>query len=159
LRYQNSNEKDMKDPLIAKGTIAVNAPASHVWSSITNPETLRQIMLGMQPESDWKVGSELRWIGRHEEKPNDNARGSIQVMDPNNTFSFTFFYPGYGYPDVASNYNTVTFALSQASDTTIVEVTQGDFSVFKEGETFRDHSQTFWNAALAKLKEVVEGQK
>ena len=146
----------MNNPLIAKGMITVNAPANKVWSTITNPETLQQIMLGMQPKSDWKVGSELRWIGRHEEKPNDNARGTIQVLDPNKTFSFTFFYPGYGYADVAENYNTVTFVLSEGNNVTTVEVSQGDFSVFKEGETFRNHSQTFWDAALKKLKEVVE---
>ena len=80
-------------------------------------------------------------------------------MDANRTFSFTFFYPGYGYPDVAENYNTVTFTLSESNNSTTVEVTQGDFSVFKEGESFRDHSQAFWNAALGKLKEIVEGQK
>jgi len=156
---QTFKEKTMKDSLIAKGMIRVNASATQVWAAITNPETLRQIMLGMQPKSDWKAGSELRWIGRHEEKPNDNARGTIQVMSPNKTFSFTFFYPGYGYPDIAENYNTVTFTLSEANNTTIVEVVQGDFSVFKEGEAFRNHSQIFWDAALAKLKEVIEAQK
>jgi hypothetical protein len=80
-------------------------------------------------------------------------------MDPDKIFSFTFFYPGYGYADVAENYNTVTFILSESDDTTTVEVTQGDFSVFKEGETFKNHSQTFWDSALTKLKEVVERGK
>jgi uncharacterized protein YndB with AHSA1/START domain len=148
----------MKESLIAKGAIRVNAPASKVWSSITDPQTLQEIMLGMQPKSDWKPGSELRWIGRHQEKPDDNARGIIKAMDPGKKLSFTFFYPGYGYPDVAENYNTVTFTLSGDGNVTTVEVSQGDFSVFKEGETFRNHSQTFWEAALAKLKDVAERQ-
>ncbi len=86
-------------------------------------------MLGMQPKSDWKVGSELRWIGRHEEKPNDNARGIIQVMDANKTLQFTFYYPGYGYPDQAEYHNTVVFNLSESNSQTSVDVEQGDFSV------------------------------
>jgi uncharacterized protein YndB with AHSA1/START domain len=149
----------MNNPLIARGIIRLNAPASKVWSVITDPESLQQIMLGMSPKSDWRVGSELRWIGRHEEKPDDNAKGKILEMKPGKSFKFSFYYPGYGYPDVAENYNTVAFTLTEANNITTVEAIQGDFSVFKEGEVFKNHSQTFWDAALKKLKEVVENPR
>lgn len=149
----------MENNLIAESTIKVNAPANKVWAALTTPETIQKVMLGMQPKSDWKVGSELRWIGRHEEKPNDNARGIIQVMDTNKKLQFTFYYPGYGYPDDPEYHNTVVFNLSEFNNETTVDVEQGDFSVFKEGETFRDHSQTFWEGSLKILKELVERQK
>src|SRR3954469_22681451 len=116
----------MEGTLVAKSTIDVNAPASRVWSVLTNPISLQQVMLGMQPKSDWKVGGELRWIGRHEEKPDDNAKGIIQIMTTNKKLQFTFYYPGYGYADEPRNYNTVLFMLSAKGSVTTVEVEQGD---------------------------------
>ena len=146
----------MENRLIAKSTVSINHPVSKVWEIITNPVSVQKIMLGMQPISDWKVGSELRWIGRHEEKKDDNARGTIISMIKNKELTFSFFYPGYGYPDEPQNYNTVKFSLTEKEGTTIVEVEQGDFSVFKEGETLKEHSQTFWDASVQILKELAE---
>jgi uncharacterized protein YndB with AHSA1/START domain len=155
----SQNAIKTKRTLIAETSISVDATPARVWNVLITPETIQKVMLGMQPKSDWKVGSELRWIGRHEEKPNDNARGIIQVMDANKKLQFTFYYPGYGYPDQAEYHNTVVFNLSESNSQTSVDVEQGDFSVFKEGETFRSHSQTFWESSLKILKELAEGQK
>lgn len=63
-----------------------------MWAALTTPETIQEIMLGMKPQSDWKVGSELNWKGRHKENPNDNAKGIIQVMDVNKKLQFSFFF-------------------------------------------------------------------
>lgn len=150
---------ETKNPLIAETSIKIDAAPARVWKVLTTPETIQKVMLGMQPQSDWKVGSELRWIGRHEEKPNDNARGIIQVMDENKKLQFTFYYPGYDYTDQSEYHNTVVFNLSESNSQTTVGVEQGDFSVFKEGETFRSHSQTFWESSLKILKELAEEQK
>ena len=146
----------MKEKLIAKGSVHINATPDKVWSVITSPETLQKVMLGMQPKSDWKVGSELRWIGRHEEKPDDNAKGTIQLMEPGRKLQFTFYYPGYGYPDEQEFYNTVVFNLSEDKSQTTVEAQQGDFSVFKDGATYMEHSQRFWESALQVLKQLAE---
>jgi uncharacterized protein YndB with AHSA1/START domain len=146
----------MEKKLIAKSNITINASASKVWETITDPVSLQKIMLGMQPISDWKEGTELRWKGRHEEKKDDNARGKILSMIRDQELKFTFFYPGYGYPDEPKYYNTVVFNLTANGDATIVEVEQGDFSLFKEGETFMGHSQTFWDASVKILKEMAD---
>jgi len=146
----------MENKLIAKSYVTINAPVTKVWETITNSVTLQKIMLGMQPISDWKEGSELRWIGRHDEKKDDNARGIILAIIKNKKLKFTFYYPGYGYPDEAKYYNSVIFNLTAKGDTTLVEVEQGDFSVFKEGETFMGHSQTFWDGSVRILKELSE---
>jgi len=147
----------MNQELTAKHSITVKATGQKVWTVITSPETLQQVMLGMQPKSEWTVGAELRWIGRHEEKPGDNAKGIIEQMEPAKRLQFTFFYPGYGYPDQEQNYNTVVFNLIEEDNQTTVNVEQGDFSVFKDGATYREHSQRFWEAALQVLKTLAEG--
>ena len=146
----------MSNPLIAKSAITINAPINLVWDLITNSDQIRKFMLGMEAVSDWKVGGELRWIGRHEERPNDNARGIIKKMDPGRQLSYTFFYPGYGYPDEPQNYNLVIYDLEVVHDRTTISVQQGDFSIFKDGETMRGHSQQFWEHVLKNLKGLAE---
>ena len=74
----------------------------------------------------------------------------------NKELKFTFFYAGYGYPDEPKYYNTVVFHLTAKGNETLVETEQGDFSVFKEGETFITHTRTFWNDAVKILKELAE---
>lgn len=146
----------MENQLIAKSTVTINAPVNEVWKALVTPELIQQYMMGMWPKSEWKTGSELRWKGRHEEKPDDSARGIITDMVNNEQLAYTFYYPGYGYPDEPVYYNRVEYKIESAGLNTSLSVEQGDFSVFKEGEVFLEHTQNFWNEAVQKLKEVVE---
>jgi uncharacterized protein YndB with AHSA1/START domain len=146
----------MPDQLIAKSTVTINAPVSEVWKALVTPELIQQYMMGMLPQSAWTKGSELRWKGRHEEKPDDNARGIITNIITEEQLAYTFYYPGYGYPDELAYYNQVVYKLQPAGSDTNLSVEQGDFSVFKEGEVFLGHTQSFWDGAVLKLKELVE---
>lgn len=146
----------MKKDLFAKSAITIKSTPGKVWQLITQEASLQKIMMGMKPISDWKVGSEIRWIGRHAEKPDDNARGIIEIMNPSEKLQFTFYYPGYGYPDSPEYYNTVSFTITDEGISTHVQVSQGDFSVFKDGGTYCSHSQEFWNAVLQTLKQIAE---
>jgi len=142
--------------LTTKSSITINAPVGAVWNAIIDPVTIKNFMMGMQAISSWKVGDELRWIGRHEEKPEDNAKGTIINMEPGKQLTYTFYYPGYGYPDQPEFYNTINYDLEAIGDKTVLTVQQGDFSVFEKGETFVQHSQMFWDQVLINLKEVLE---
>lgn len=146
----------MKQTLTAKSTVLINAPASKVWETVTNPIAIKEFMMGMEAISTWKEGEELRWKGRHEEKPEDNAKGEIITIKPYTKLVYTFYYPGYGYPDEPTYYNQVVYTLKPTGLNTTVSVKQGDFSVFKEGEIFLGHTQSFWDGAIQKLKELVE---
>ena len=146
----------MNNRIKASAAVDIEADRNKVWEILTTPGKVKQFMLGMQPKSDWKEGSELRWQGRHEEKPDDNARGTIVTMEEGSRLAYTFYYPGYGYPDREEYYNLVSFELQPLETKTLVTVEQGDFSVFKEGEEFAKHSTQFWVAALQKLKELAE---
>lgn len=148
----------MDKTLTTKSSITIDAPATLVWSAIIDPSTIRNFMMGMQAVSSWKVGEELRWLGRHEEKPEDNAKGTIIKMEPGKQLSYTFYYPGYGYADQPEFYNLVNYDLEAIGDKTRITVQQGDFSVFEQGETFVQHSQQFWDQVLINLKELLEKQ-
>jgi len=142
--------------LTTKSSITINAPVVAVWNAIIDPMIIKNFMMGMQAISSWKVGDELRWIGRHEEKPEDNAKGTIINMEPGKQLTYTFYYPGYGYPDQPEFYNTINYDLEAIGDKAVITVQQGDFSVFEKGETFVQHSQMFWDQVLINLKEVLE---
>jgi aryl-alcohol dehydrogenase-like predicted oxidoreductase len=61
--------------------------------------------------------------------------------------------------DIAQGVMRVANEIGHSPSQTTVDVEQGDFSVFREGETFRSHSQTFWESSLKILKELAKGRK
>lgn len=146
----------MATTLIARSEVRVHAPASRVWAALTDPAMVSRFMLGMEPVSSWSGGAELRWIGRHQGRTADEAWGRILAMEPPRRLQYTFYYPGYGFPDQPRWYNTVTWLLRGLGQDTLVRVEQGDFSVFPEGASFAAHSQAFWDEALKALKALLE---
>ncbi len=114
-------------------------------------------MQGMKPETDWKEGSSINWIGRHEGKEHNAAKGKILVLQPNKKLQYSFFYGGYGHADVPENYQTVTFELEEVNDSeTNLLASQGDYSVFADGETYLKHAEDFWEKSVAVIKELSE---
>lgn len=149
----------MKDPLIAKKSIEINAPLSAVWQVITDEKDVTIFMLGMSPLTDWKEGSPLNWIGRHEGKEQNMAKGVLLESKPNKLLRYSFFFPGYGHADIPAHYQTVILELEKAtSGQTILHAQQGDFSVFEEGETYLQHAKDFWGQAVIKIKELAESR-
>lgn len=148
----------MNQQLTAKSSIIIHAPSTVVWETLTNASDIGHYMMGMQPLTDWKTGSELRWIGRHSERPEDHAKGVIRESKPGHRLSYSFYYPGYGYPDQPEYYNIITFEMANGQGQTELTVEQGDFAAFTEGATFRDHSQQFWDLVLTNMKKLVEAK-
>lgn len=92
----------MKEQLISKKSIALNAPVSKIWKIITTDDTVSIFMLGMKPVTDWQQGSAINWIGRHEGQENNMAKGVITAIIPEQELQYTFFYGGYGHADIPS---------------------------------------------------------
>jgi uncharacterized protein YndB with AHSA1/START domain len=147
----------MKDPMIAKKSIEINARLSIVWQVITNDKSIITFMLGMKPLTDWIEGSRLNWIGRHEEQEQNIAKGYILELKPNERLRYSFFFSGYGHADIPEHYQVIMLRLEKAEEEkTILHAQQGDFSVFDEGETYVQHANDFWEQAVIKIKELSE---
>lgn len=143
--------------MIAKKSIEINAPLSKVWQVITDDKSVITFMLGMKPLTDWKEGSPLNWIGRHEEQEQSMAKGRILDLKPNEKLRYSFFFQGYGHADIPEHYQVIILKLEKAEDEkTILHAQQGDFSVFDEGETYVRHANDFWEQAVIKIKELAE---
>lgn len=144
----------MPKELIVKKSIALNTNSSKVWDALTNPALTKQYMYGCEIISDWKAGSPLEWKGAADGKV--YLKGNIVSIDPGRSLQFTTFDPNSDMQDVASDYTTVTYTLTQENSHTILSVTQGDFSGVADGEKRYNDTVNGWDYALNGLKQLLE---
>jgi uncharacterized protein YndB with AHSA1/START domain len=150
----------MHKPLIITNTIEINAPASHVWDALVNPEKTKQYMFGCETVSEWKPGGELLWQGEYEGKEMVFVKGTIVDIQPGKFLAYTTIDPNSNIDDASENYLTVTYSLTEQNGVTTFTVTQGDYGSVTEGE--RRYKESYnngegWNPILAEIKKLVEG--
>ena len=146
----------MKEELVVKKTIKLNAATSKVWEALTSPEFTKKYMFGCEVISDWKLGSPIIWKGISEGKEIVFVKGNIVNIAPGKLLQFTAFDPNSDLEDVHSNYTTVTYELSPEHGHTVLSVTQGDFAGVANGEKRYNHTVGGWDFALNGLKKLLE---
>jgi uncharacterized protein YndB with AHSA1/START domain len=147
-------KKRMGKGLVAKATIALDAPARDVWRALTDPVSIKQYMFGTTVESRWRKGSPITWKGEWQGKPYED-KGVVLDMKPSRMLQYTHFSPLAGKPDKPENYHTVTITLSPSDRHTRVTVAQ-DNNATEEAQA---HSEKNWTMMLAGLKKVIEGNR
>ncbi|MFZ1635505.1 MAG: SRPBCC domain-containing protein, partial [Chitinophagales bacterium] len=75
--------------------------------------------------------------------------------------TYSVFDPFSTMEDIPQNYLHVTYKLSANNGTTLLTVTQGDYTTVAEGE--RRYNEAFnngegWNPILVAIKNLVEGK-
>jgi len=149
----------MDMPKIVKSTIIINASKSVVWNALTNPDKTKVYMFGCETVSDWKVGSDLLWKGKHEGKEMVFVKGKILMIEPEKLLKYTVIDPFAAYPDVPENYLNVTYELTEQGGQTDLTVTQDGFETAAEGE--KRYKDTYnngegWNPILIEIKKLAE---
>jgi uncharacterized protein YndB with AHSA1/START domain len=150
----------MSQPLIVKNEININAPASVVWDALVNPEQTKKYMFACETVSDWQVGSSLDWKGHYEGQEMIFVKGNIVDIQTGKFLAYTTIDPHSAIDDISENYLTVTYTLQETNGSTLLTVTQGDYSTVAEGE--RRYQEAYnngegWNLILLEIKKVVEG--
>ncbi len=136
---------------ILKKTIQVNAPASKVWNTLTNPDLIKEWLFGTKVISEWKVGSSILFTGNWE--GTDYAdKGTILKFDPEKIFQYNYWSGFSGLPDSPENYSVITFESTTTGNTTILTLTQSNFAT----ETGYEHSDKNWDATLELMKNIIE---
>ena len=140
----------------AKVCRIVEAPADEVWRAITTPETVRTFFMGAEVESDFQVGSPIRFRGEFKGKAYED-RGEILEADPRKRLSFSHFSPLSGAPDKPENYHVVTYDLAAEGDRTRVTLTQSNLKggVKRSDEAQRAEFEKNWAAVLDGLGKAV----
>jgi len=141
----------MKNTLIAKAHITINAPVASVWNALVNPEMIKQYMFGTNAISDWKEGSPIVWKGEWEGKQYED-KGIIIQLRPESMLQYSHFSPLTGQADVPANYHTITIELSPDDKNTLLSLSQDNNAT----EEDREHSEKMWGMTLTGIKQILE---
>ena len=134
-----------------KKSVTIHAPASAVWTGITDPATIKEYFFGTNVETDWKEGSPISYHGEWQGKEYRD-KGTILEVQKERRLKHTFWSSLSGTPDEVENYFTVTYELEPQGEETILTVTQSGLM----SEETKDHSDKNWEMVLQKLKDLLE---
>lgn len=142
----------VQDKIISK-TLDINAPASKVWGTLTNPELMVQWMTDaeMNITSEWKVGSPIVFRGNLHGIDYEN-KGTILQFEPEKILEYNYWSSLSQQADEPENYAVITFRLSATDDKTTLAFTQSNFLA----ETTYKHFNFYWNTALELMKRLNE---
>ncbi len=146
--------------LFVEKSIAVNAPASHVWTALTErrytdawAETFSSGGPRFHLESDWQPGSPVLW------KSEDGTvivEGTVTLLEPNKRLRFTVFDTRSTEKFPVTEEDGITFNLAEHPGQTTLSIRHGDFSVMAEGQFYHEKSAEIWNKVLPKIKALAE---
>ena len=146
------------EKLFVEKSIKINAPASRVWDALTRPEFTDQWALEFSGgaefhiESDWKLGSPVLWKGQD---GSVIVQGNVTALELNKFLRFTVFDVRGEKPPVTEE-DGITYELTEQNGKTLLQLSQGDFSVMAEGEKYHRLSAEVWDRVLLKVKELAE---
>ena len=145
----------MREPT-AQVSKTVQAPVDEVWRALTTPETVRSFFMGAEVESDFTVGSPIRFKGAFKGKAYED-KGEILVAEPGKQLSFSHYSPMSGAPDAPENYHVVTYDLEPDGARTQVTLTQSNLrgGVTPSDEKQRAEFEKTWASVLDGLDKAV----
>ena len=140
-------------------TIEIQATPEVVWDALVNPEKTKIYMFGCATVSDWQEGSTLLWQASYEGKEMVFVKGFIIKIEAPYLLEYSVFDPNSTMEDVVANYLHVTYKLAANGNTTLLTVTQGDYTTVADGE--RRYNESYnngegWNPILQAIKQLVE---
>ena len=138
--------------IVATASIDIQAPATRVWSALTEPDQIAAYMFGSRVETDWEVGHPITWNGEWEGRPYQD-KGQVLAYDEPARLSVTHFSPLTGQDDVPENYHTLVYELDESAGVTTVSLSQDN----NRSEEAAEHSRANWQMMLDGLKKQVEG--
>jgi uncharacterized protein YndB with AHSA1/START domain len=141
----------MKQELILKKSIAINATTSSVWETLTNPELIKRWLFGTNVISEWKVGSPILFTGNWQGTEYKD-KGTILKFGVEAVFQYNYWSSFSGLADSIENYSIITFELEFKDKHTLLTLTQSKFAT----ETMYEHSEKNWDSTLALMKEQIE---
>jgi len=136
----------------AEASIVIAAPPERVWAALTEPDDVRQYLMGTNLETDWKPGSPITWSG--EWKGNQYTdKGEVIEVEERRVLAYTHYSPLSGAEDSPENYHTLWWSLEEVPGGTRLMLTQDNNSSQEEA----DHNRETWGQVMDGLKKVAEG--
>ncbi len=141
---------------ILQDSIQINSSLDKIWDVLTNPEITPIYMYTCAVISDWKIGGDVLWKGIHDDVI--YVKGKLVEFEVKKKFVYTVFDPNSTIEDIPENYLTVSCYLEVDGESTILKVTQGDYSKVANGQSRYDEAAAAggWQSVLEKIKEIAE---
>ncbi len=137
--------------LHTSNSIVIEARQADVWKALTTPRLIKEWFFGVDTETDWKVGSELVHRGIWQGKPYED-KGKIVEFDPPHRLVHTHWSPMSGQPDEPTNYQQVTWEVSERDGLTTLTISEENLP----SEQAKAISDQAWSGALGNLKQLLE---
>lgn len=149
----------MSESLVIRNSITIQAPKSVVWNLLVNPSETKKYMFGCEALSDWKPGSPLIWKGNYEGNEMVFVKGEIVSIEPEKHLAYTTIDPNSSVEDIPENYLTVTYDLEETDGSTLLNVSQGDYTTVAEGQKRYEDTVAGggWQPVLESIKKLAEG--
>ncbi len=142
----------MAEDFIAEISIDIDARGSKVWTTLTDPDQVRQWMHGTHVSTDWTVGSPITWSGEWKGE-SYRDKGEVLALEPERRLSTTHWSPLSGSEDKPENYHTVTYELAEDGGKTRLTLKQSNNASQEDADQM---AQNNWRPMLEGLKEVAE---
>ncbi|MEA2646332.1 MAG: hypothetical protein QOE92_1415 [Chloroflexota bacterium] len=142
----------MTEDFTAEKTLDIKAPVDAVWDALTQPALVKQWMHGTDLDTDWRVGSPIRWRGEWEGKPYED-KGEVLAVEPRRLLSTTHWSPMGGSEDTPENYHTVSYELAEKDGGTVLTLKQTNNATQEEADSMAENN---WGPVLEGLKAVAE---
>lgn len=136
----------------AQASVRIDATPEQVWAALTDPELVKQYFFGTTVQTDWRVGSRIRYSGEFEGKAYEDTGEVLEYNEPRRLVT-SFFSPSSGKPDVPENYQRVTYAIDPDGGGCTVTITQDGNATDEAAE----HSSANWRMVLDGLAGVAPG--
>jgi uncharacterized protein YndB with AHSA1/START domain len=139
---------------VSRSRMRIDAPAETVWAVLTEPRYVQQWQYGSVLETDWSVGSMIRftaeWNGTTFEQ-----WGTVLLVDPPRELRYSLFAPRPGLDDKPENYFTMIYSLAPDAGSTQVIITREDSRPIGAG-TVGEEEEEEENPVLQALKTLAE---
>jgi uncharacterized protein YndB with AHSA1/START domain len=132
-------------------SILIDAPVERVWAAITTPDTIKAWFLGVDTQTDWRVGSPIVHRGEYQGKPYVD-KGEILRFEPPHVLEHSHWSEGSGKPDAPEHHQIVTWALIERGPATELRLTERNLPSEQAAEV----SEQTWAMVLGNLKKLLE---
>lgn len=141
----------MKKNLIARTSMGFATTPSKVWKALTDPEIIKQYLMGTNVTTDWKVGSPINYKGEYNGKAYHD-KGIIKQFEPGKILQTTFWSSQSGTEDKPENYANVSYRISARNGKTALTISQDNI----KNEKGVAQSKENWKNVLKTMKGILE---
>ncbi len=129
----------------------INADKSKVWEALTNPELIKQYLLGADVKSDWKPGSKISYIGNFN-GIDFRDEGEINILDFEKQFQYSYWSANHGTVNIPKNHVIISYTITATNGGTKLELTQSNY----KSKEVAEGMNYIWDLILGSLKKLVE---